>query len=90
MIKVKQSAEFECTYASGGWSLDHFEFTDRQGNSVTINCNKETFADFGVRLALSALKAHKSKGVALINRTDVESLVKAANEYLEATEPVES
>ena len=90
MIKVKQSVEFECTYASVGWSMDHFEFTDKQGNSVTINCNKESFADFGVRLMLSVLKARKSKGVTLVSRDDAVSLVNAANDYLKATEPVES
>ena len=90
MIKVRQSVDFECTYASVGWSMDHFEFTDKQGNSVTINCNKELSADFGVRLMLSVLKARKSKGVTLVSRDDVASLVKTASEYLEATEPVES
>lgn len=90
MIKVKQSIDFECTYASVGWSMDHFEFTDKQGNSVTINCNKESFADFGLRLILSVLKAHKNKGLLLINRDDAVSLVNAANNYLKATEPVES
>jgi hypothetical protein len=93
MIKVKQSVEFECTYASVGWSLDHFEFTDKQGNSVTINCNKELVADYGFRLILSVLKAneneHKNKGL-FINRDDAKSLMNAANNYLKATEPVES
>lgn len=90
MIKVKQSVEFECTYASVGWSLDHFEFTDKQGNSVTINCTKDLFVDFGLRLILSVLKAQKDKGVTLVNRDDVDDLVKTATESLKATEPVES
>lgn len=91
MIKVLQRVEFNCDHSGVGYDGENLEFCDDAGNHVVID-----FRDPGElpRLGLQILQriivlATRGETV-IVDRDYAKLVVNTANDFLKATEPVES